>query len=132
MAKNNIPVTITASDVEDKTLLVRALRSMSDRLAVVENAHDTLQTQVAAIPVQPTPDQVKASLESNGNHPLNIQNLHGVAGEPQLAKLPIIPKPSGLALQQLENGHIFAVQNGAAYQVWMVLGGNPNTLTQLI
>jgi hypothetical protein len=126
---DNVAIVVTVEDAKNPGLLVRLLRTISDRIATLGNRIE----EVARSIVVPSMDLIRRALQSDGTHPLNISNLRGIAGDPQPAgMLRYTSSPTGLILQNLRDTQLFAVKNGVAYDVYMVIGGNPNTATLIL
>ncbi len=52
--------------------------------------------------------QIRAALEANGTHPLNVQNLRGQLSEPQTASAPTVTALPALSEPQYEDGALVA------------------------
>jgi hypothetical protein len=123
------PIVVTTSDVNNPNLLVRLLRTIVDKLAStgarVENVAGSIKI--------PTMEQISRSLSASGSDPINVTGLRGVLGDPQPAAAIRYPSvPVAQELQALKDTQLITVKNGTAYDLYFVLGGNPNTLFKLI
>lgn len=120
----DLPIIVTVNDAQNPGLLVRVLRAISDKLVELGSRIDSLASAIKI----PSLTAIRQALQSDGTHPLNITNLRGIAGDPQPAgMLRYNSVPVGLPLQSLRDTQLFAVKNGATYDVYMVVGGNPNS-----
>jgi len=121
------PIVVTQEDVNNPQLLYRLLQVVTDKLvtlgAQTENAGKDVAKKI------PSHKDIKESLQSTGSHPINITGLRGTSADPQLAGTPRFSAvPTGLELQRLQDTQMILVKNGASYDIYTVIGGNPNTL----
>lgn len=123
------PIVVTVDDAKKPELLVRLLRTIVDKLTSLGDRLEVLARKVKI----PSMLQIREALQSTGESPLNVTGLRGVLIDPQPASaLRYDAAPTGLVLQSLKDTQLVLVQNGSAYDLYHVLGGNPNTLSKLI
>lgn len=124
------PIPLTEADVKDSNLLFRALKKVTGRLL-------TLGSRISSLEKAPPPltvAEISRQLQASGAAPLNITQLPGVARQPQLAGAPRLSStPTGLVLQQYLDTQLLLVgTTSTGFNLNAVVGGNPNTLYQLI
>lgn len=125
----NLPIVVTVEDAKNPTLLVRLLRSLADKISELGLRLESVARSIKT----PTFSQIRDSLQATGGHPLNVTGLRGVLSDAQpAAALRYTAAPTGLVLQGLKDSQFILVQNGSGYDLYNVIGGNPNTLFKLI
>jgi len=127
------PVVVTVEDTKNPILLVRVLRVIADNISSVNTRLSKAVDQIKQLASNFNLSIIRDSLQATGSKPLNVTALRGVLGDPQLAGLVRFPTtPTGLLLQSIRDTQAILVQNGSAYDLYTVVGGNPNTLIKLV
>lgn len=123
------PLVVTVEDVTNPNLLVRVLRTMADRLSSLGSRLDNFASTIKF----PSMDQIRSALIASGSNPINVTGLRGVLADPQpAAAIRYFSAPIAQELQALKDTQLITVKNGTAYDLYTVIGGNPNTLFKLI
>lgn len=126
-----LPITVTVEDAKSPGLLFRLLTVISQKINDLANKIEKL-SDVDSFKF-PTFADIRKALQATGSTPINVTGLRGVLADPQPASaLRYDTAPTGQLLQQLSDTQLLVVKNGTSYDLYHVLGGNPNTLFKLI
>lgn len=127
------PPTFTVQDVQQPTLLVRLLRWITGSIIQLSNRVEALITTVRENDKTGNVVDIRNALQYGGQFPLNVQGLEGILANPQPAGAErLAAVPDGQLLQQYFDTQFLVVTNGTAYDLYTVIGGNPNSLVKLI
>ena len=125
------PITVTIEDAKNPGLLFRLLTIFADKVNQLANKIEKLP-DVSNIKI-PTFGDIKQALQATGTTPINVTGLRGVLADPQPASaLRYNSAPTGAILQQLKDTQLIITKNGSGYDLYHVIGGNPNILFKLI
>ena len=126
------PISLTETDIKEPALLLRHLRTVTDRMLALGNRLGKIET---SIPNVPRPNQIKTAIEATGTDPLNVNNLVGILAQPQYGMVKYYTStPTGLDLQNLAGGQLVSVTattTSTSELLYRVQPGNPNTLVRI-
>jgi len=127
--KEQLPTTITLTDVQQPNLLVRLLRNIVASIGALGTKVDSISIPKTTIDYA----RIARELESSGSFPLNVQGLIGVLANPQPAgAVRLNSDPTGQILQQYFDTQLLVVKNGSNYDLKQVVAGNPSSLVTLL
>jgi hypothetical protein len=125
-----LPDTVTVSDVQSPDLLVRLLRGMADKVSTLSGRLGNIENTPTSLTNNDL-NHIQQSLQSSGTHPLNITDLRGIQGDVPAAVIPLPAVPVGLALQSYKNSQLILVTK-TPLELWVIIGGNPNTIKKIV